>query len=286
MIKVISWNIARRLQATHELLGMDADVALLQEVGVGAREVLASAGGVVAVAPQAPWEPWPKEHYGSWPMVVKLSDQVEVQWFRQVLPSTPKESDDEIAVSNVGIIAAARVVPLIGGEPFIAVSMYARWFVPHPVTGNSDNIHSDRSAHLIMSDLSSFIWDTDLSGHRILAAGDLNNIYGATEDNPLVWYERDRGVFNRMDALGMEFMGPQHPNGRLANPVPVGLPPDTKNVPTYYTTRGSPATAANQLDYVFASRGFHNEVQARAINGVEEWGASDHCRIEITVQPH
>ena len=30
------------------------------------------------------------------------------------------------------------------------------------------------------------------------------------------------------------------------------------NVPTYHTTRRSPATAENQLDYVFASRGFHH----------------------------
>ena len=134
-----------------------------------------------------------------------------------------------------------------------------------------------------MSDLAAFIWDTDLGDHRILAAGDLNNIYGATEDNRLVWYERDRGVFDRMDALGLEFMGPQHPNGQLANPTPVGLPPDTKNVPTYYTTRQSPTTAANQLDYVFASRGFHLGVRSQALNGVNEWGSSDHCRILIEV---
>ena len=36
MITVVSWNIARRLQAVEELLAMDADVALLQEVGPGA----------------------------------------------------------------------------------------------------------------------------------------------------------------------------------------------------------------------------------------------------------
>ena len=114
-------------------------------------------------------------------------------------------------------------------------------------------------------------------------AGNLNNIYGATRSNPLVWYERDRGVFDGMDALGLEFMGPQHPNGQLAHPTPVGLPPDTKNVPTYYTTRQSPTTAANQLDYVFASRGFHLGVRAQALNGMNEWGSSDHCRLLIEV---
>ena len=79
MIMVVNWNIAKRVQAVDELLDMDADVALLQEVGVGTLEVLASAGDNVAVSPQDPWEPWPRSHYSSWPMVVKLSDRVEVQ---------------------------------------------------------------------------------------------------------------------------------------------------------------------------------------------------------------
>ena len=67
-------------------------------------------------------------------MVVKLSDRVKVEWFRQILPTAPEEQDDEIAVSNVGIIAAARVIPLVSGKPFIAVSMYARWFRLHPLS--------------------------------------------------------------------------------------------------------------------------------------------------------
>ena len=54
-------------------------------------------------------------------------------------------------------------------------------------------------------------------------------------------------------------------------------------MPTYYTTTQSPATAQNQMDYVFASRGFHESVEVRALNGVEEWGASDHCRLLINV---
>ena len=82
--------------------------ALLQEVGPGALEALKEAGGNVAVSLQGRWEPWPREHYDRWPMVVKLSDQVEVEWFRQVLPTTPEEGGDEIAVSNVGIMPPPR----------------------------------------------------------------------------------------------------------------------------------------------------------------------------------
>ena len=40
MITVVSWNIDRRLQSVEELLAMDADVANLQEVGLGALESL------------------------------------------------------------------------------------------------------------------------------------------------------------------------------------------------------------------------------------------------------
>ena len=282
MITVVSWNIDRRLQAVEDLLAMDADVALLQEVGLGALASLRRAGGSVQLSPQEPWEPWPKEYFDRWPMVVKLSDRVKVDWFQHVLPAAPKETDNEMAVSIVGTIAAALITPLDKGQPFITASLYARWLTSRPLTGRP-HIYSDAAAHRIMSDLSMFIADTDPDKHRILAAGDMNNIYGATEDNRLVWYERDRGVFDRMNALGLEFMGPQHPTGHLAEPPPQGVREDTRNVPTYHTRGGSPATAQNQLDYVFASRGFHRGVRAKALNGVDEWGSSDHCRILIEV---
>ena len=90
-------------------------------------------------------------------------------------------------------------------------------------------------------------------------------------------------ITDRMDALGMELLGPWYPAGRLASPTPQGLPPYTLNVPTYYTTTQSPETAQNQLDYVFASSGFHRSVNVRAMNSVDEWGASDHCRLLIEV---
>ncbi len=41
---------------------------------------------------------------------------------------------------------------------------------------------------------------------------------------------RANTVFARMNALGLEYMGPQHPNGRRADPTPDHLPEDTENV--------------------------------------------------------
>ena len=87
-----------------------------------------------------------------------------------------------------------------------------------------------------------------------------------------------------MDALGFEFLGPRYPAGRRAVPAPPGLPTDTLNVPTFHHSTESPATASLQLDYVFASRGFHERVGVRALNAAEEWGASDHCRLLIEIK--
>ena len=146
-------------------------------------------------------------------MVVKLSDRVEVEWFKQVSPISETEGN-EIAVSGIGTMAAARVIPE-DAPPFIAVSMYARWIKPHPSANGKWRVgYQDGSAHRMISDLSAFIGSTDPSTHRILAAGDLNMIYGATDDNRLALPARDRTVTNRMDALGMEFLGPQYPGGQ------------------------------------------------------------------------
>ena len=106
--------------------------------------------------------------------------------------------------------------------------------------------------------------------------------YGAT-GRSLSLPERERTVWARMEALGLEFIGPQAPNGRQAATPPPDVPAETRNVPTYHTSRQSPADADRQLDYAFASRGFHEGVKVREINGVDEWGSSDHCRVLIEV---
>ena len=285
---VVSWNIAKKHAAWRELVEMGADIALLQEAGNPPADV----ADRVDTGPREHWDSheWNSEWWkGRWPnlidrwaKVVKLSDRVEVEWFKQVSPiSAPAE--DEIPVSGIGTIAAARVTPRDGSEPFIAVSMYAKWAKPHPSVPTTWMGYSDGSAHRIISDLSAFIGSTDPATHRILAAGDLNMIYGATEDNRLALPARDRTVTDRMEALSLEFMGPQFPAGRKADPTPSGLPSDSLNVPTFHAPTQSPETATTQLDYAFASRGFHNSITVRAMNSVEEWGASDHCRLLIDV---
>ena len=288
MIRFVCWNMGFKQASWRVLAGMDADVALVQEPCRAPADV----AGRVDPGPAEHWDAatWNSEYWqGRFPRlddrvakVVRLSDRVRLDWFRQVGPISTVKAD-EIAVSGIGTIAAARVVTLDGGlAPLIAVSMYARWFLPHPSTQSKWRVgYADGSAHRILSDLSAFIGDADPATHRILAAGDLNIVDGSQTGNPQDLEERSQGVFSRMDALGLALI---RLDGRYAEPRPAYLPPDTRNVPTFYT-RGErlPAGATKQLDYVFASKGLHRGVSARALNGVADWGPSDHCRLVINV---
>lgn len=281
MTKVVCWNIRKSKAPWYELLQMDADVALIQEAGKIPPDLASSIDTGSETTSDDEWNDL--DNFDRWPLVVKLSDRVRIEWFKRVLPLYRSTACDEMVVSDMGTIAVARVIP-VDSDPFIAVSMYARWLRPHALAPTVWSVgYSDASTHRIISDLSTFIGDLDPSTHRILAGGDLNTVYGST-DTKLVLPERDRTVFERMDALGLEFLGPRFPDGRQTIPTPYGLPENSGNVPTFYAPRArTPDNAVHQLDYVFASRGFHNIIQVRAMNDPDEWGSSDHCRILIEI---
>ena len=291
MTTVVCWNMAYRRESWLELVRTGADVALLQEPCTVPNDV---ADRVDIGPPDADaWDSclWKSpRHHRRWPKVAKLSDRVTVKWFKPVLPIDPASSDS-MNVSDVQIIAAAEVTPNEDdSKPFIVVSMYAAWRPPHPSTGRGFNdAHADASAHRIISDLTHFVAHADRIPHRVLAAGDLNMEYGVDygwrqrSSSHRLWYARARAVWTGMEALDLVYMGPRHPNGRRADPTPEHLPADTKNVPTYHSRQSSPAGAHLQFDHVFASRGFHETIQTRALNRVDEWGGSDHCRLLIEV---
>ena len=248
-------------------------------------QVLMDSGCDVALVQEARLygDSWEREHYDRGARIYRMSNRVDVIGFKNI-PLGRRPGPAEFAVSAAGTVAAARIIPEIG-LPFIAISLYARWEKPHPDTSTTWSGYADAMAHRAISDLSAFIGHKDPATHRILVAGDFNLIHGATEQNPLALPERDRSAFARLQSLGFEFVGPQYPDGRMASPTPGGLPAGAKNVPTYHTIRQQPDTAANQLDYVFASRGFHRNVRTHALNEPEQWGPSDHCRILIEVSP-
>ncbi len=178
-----------------------------------------------------------------------------------------------------GTLAAAFVKPL-ASKPVIAVSMYAQWVRTH-TRAESSQLFSDGSAHHVVFDLSAFI--AKERGHRVLAAGDLNILRGYGEYGDEYWAARYRTVFDRMEALGMRCMAPENPNEKQADPWPTELPRHRRHVPTFHHNRQLPETAMRQLGYVFASTDFANLLAVRALNAPEEWGPSDHCRIEIEI---
>ena len=110
MIRVVSWNIAKQHQPWRELAAMDADIALVQEGGQPPENVSGVDIGPKESYDSHHWNSdwwkgrgWP-HLYERWPMVVKLSDRVDVEWFKQVTPITVGcGNPDEIAVSGIGI---------------------------------------------------------------------------------------------------------------------------------------------------------------------------------------
>ena len=290
MIKIVGWNIAKKREAWRVLAEMalkgEADLALVQEAGKEPPRSVAEQRDFHLEHVALNLDRRLGANLDRWPAVVKLSDRVEVDWFAQVpVPAVGTYDGPRSAteVSDVGTLAVAKVT-VAESEPtesFIAVSMYARWLGRRPEL-KGKWIYSDASAHRILSDLSPFVAFDDPSKHRLLAAGDLNMFYGAT-GHDLSIPERERTVWNRFEALGLRFMGPQWPNASRRSVEHPDVPDDTKNVPTYHTVRQSPDTATSQLDYVFASSGFHHKVWAHAMNGVGQWGPSDHCRLMIDV---
>ena len=152
------------------------------------------------------------------------------------------------------------------------------WEGPHTVT-KGQFIYADASVHRLISDLSVFV--RERSDYDILIAGDLNVLYGYGEDGNEYRSSRYATVFSRMAALGLLFIGPQAPAGRSADPWPDELPRASKNVPTYHTARQTSATCTRQLDFVFASERLAKRLRVAALNNPDQWGPSDHCRVEI-----
>lgn len=95
------------------------------------------------------------------------------------------------------------------------------------------------------------------------------------------WGLRYDTVFDRAEALGLHFVGPQHPNGRQADPWPEELPATNLCVPTFHHNKQSPATESRQLDFAFVSASLADRVEVRALNDIADWGPSDHCRVLI-----
>ena len=273
MLKILSWNMAHRSEPWRSLSTAGADIALLQEACEPPRDIISDLN--------LDGEPWQTE--GSkqrrWRTAVAgLNEKAKIA--RIIARPLFEVKDGDFGVTRVGTIAAAHVEDPHTSEIYTLVSMYSLWEKPHLSTGSSW-IYADASVHRLISDISTLVGQE--KGHRIIAAGDLNILYGYGEYGNRYWAARYKSIFDRFQNIGLEFVGPQYPNGRQADPWPSELPLESLNVPTYYTNHQNPETATRQLDFVFASANIADRVKVRAINSIDEWGGSDHCKILIDV---
>ena len=274
MLRLLSWNICHRPEAWRQLLDSGADIALLQEACEPPSDVASS-----IEVDAAPWETAGAGIARRWrTAVVRLSERVRVEWLEG--RGIAEAERGELAVSRPGTLSAARVTQS-GSEPLVVTSLYGAWEKPHHETGSSW-IYADASAHRLISDLSILIGRE--AGHRIVAAGDLNVLNRYGEHGSAYWGARHATVFQRMEALGLQFVGPQAPaGGRQADPWPDELPPSSLDVPTFHHSRQSPETATRQLDFVFASASLAGALDVAALNQPDEWGGNRDFKLRF---PH
>lgn len=275
--RIVSWNISRSSEAWQSLLDSGVDVGLLQE----ARRPPSELERQIEVDP-APWNTAGDFRNQPWRAVVaKFSDRVQVRP-HPLTSITDASPGEKLAVSRQGTLAVADMTLPSTGEVITLASMYGTWEKPLKSAGTSW-IYADASVHRLISDLSVLIGRQ--RGHKIIAAGDFNVLYGYGEGGSQYWKARYDTVFNRMEALGLPLVGPYAPKGgKPPDPWPSEMPPNSTTVPTFRTARARSETASRQLDFVFASASLKNRLQVYALNAPEEWGPSDHCRILIELR--
>lgn len=275
---MVSWNVAHRAEPWRELLAGGYDVALLQEAAEPPDDVRPRVH-----VDSAPWRLGGAGLERAWrSAVVGLSDRVDVRHI--VTAPIDHAGPDQLPVSRAGSLGVAEVTVRETGERLFVASLYAAWESP-PLSSKTHRwIYGDASCHRLVSDLAALL--EDQSSHRIIAAGDLNALRGYGENGSPYWRGRYDTIFQRMEAMGLPCVGPEVAEGEtLRAPAPAERPPESRTVPTYRTKGSDPLTATRQLDFVFASRGLAGRVATRALVADEQWGPSDHCRVEIELRP-
>ena len=130
VIRVASWNVARRPDAWQVLLDAGVDLALLQE----ATPPPPGLAGRVEVDP-SPWEAAGSSARRPWrAAVARFSDRVRIRpW-----PIAPiaEAGPGELAVSRPGTLAVAEATLSSNGEVVTLASAYGAWEEPVPSSGS------------------------------------------------------------------------------------------------------------------------------------------------------
>lgn len=279
-LRLVSWNMGGafsggRAEWDYLLSDPTWDAGLLQEAPYP-YPVYAD----VDVVPErgSYWKTETAGQFRSRTAVARLSERVAMDAVPTA--SLSYAGSGEMAVSRMGTVTAAEVTVKSTEEQITVISAYGLWENPVPYQAL---IYSDASMHRILSDISTLISGQDRS---VVLAGDFNLVRDLTSPiDAETWTRRQNTVFDRLEALGFTFAGPQVPDGIGPNPPVPGMPQDSAAVVTHRLKRADPTTGRYQLDYVYVTHQLADRTRTRALNIGEEWGPSDHCQISIDIGP-
>lgn len=275
-LRLVSWNMGGAFAGGQKewdylLADETLDAGVLQEAPYPSKPEVDTVPGRGSY-----WKTETGGFFRSRTAVARLSDRVDVA----EVPAAPLSyaGSGEMAVSRMGTVTAAEVVVTDTEERITVISVYGLWENPVPY---ERVIYADASMHRILSDISSLISG---SPRPVVLAGDFNLVRSIEDPNDgEMWNRRNASVFDRHDALGFTFVGPQIPNG-VGPPTPtLGLPADSRAVVTHRLKKADPATGKYQLDYVYVTANLVDRVSTRALNDGDEWGPSDHCQVLIDI---
>lgn len=257
--------MAHRRAAWTALLNMSGvDVGLLQEASRVPRELQDQ-----VEVDQRLWEPECGNPGGYPSVVARLSDRVTTRFVETRSISCAASHD--FYTSEWGTLGAATVKPAAEGDAITVISMAPTYNYFTPESGSRTRYETIGSVHRLISDLARLVGRRS----RVIAAGDWTINRGWSSQPAPVWNEREalhfRTAFDRMTALGFRHLPPEgrkNERGEAVTFVPIGATPEQ---------------AFAQLDFVFATENIADRVSVLALNQPDEWGPSDHCRIEINV---
>ncbi len=275
-LRLVSWNMGGafaggKTEWAHLLADQGWDAGLLQEApNPWAIDV--------QTAPPADgyWKTDTSGQFRARTAIARLSDRVALQEIRTA--PLASAGPGEFAVSRVGTVTAAELSVASTEEQITLISVYGLWENPVPY---QRLIYADASMHRILSDISALTSGQD---RPVVLAGDFNLVREL--NSPMdaeTWNRRQSNVFDRLDALGFTFVGPQTPNGVPPSTPTPGMPTNSRAVVTHRHKRGDPETGHYQLDYVYVTHQLVDRTRTRALNDGEEWGPSDHCQIAIDI---
>ncbi|MCY3694041.1 MAG: hypothetical protein OXG77_02375 [Chloroflexi bacterium] len=265
-LKIVCWNMAHRSAAWSALLDMPGvDVGLLQE----ASRVPEELSNLVEVDRRL-WEADCGYPSGYPSVVARLSDRVTTRFVKT--RSISRAGSHDFYTSEWGTLGAAVVEPVDGGDPITVISMAPAYNHHTHESGSPSSYETINSVHRLISDLARLVGRRS----RVIAAGDWTINRGWSRQSTPIWNKREalhfKTAFDRMTALGFRHLAPEgreNERGEAVTFVPIG---------------SAPEKAFAQLDFVFATENIADRVSVLALNQPEEWGPSDHCRIEINFE--